>query len=130
MTDSVPADRAVPGPELAGPADPADWLTLPDVAERLDVSISKVHQMIRDRELIAVRRDGVRRIPADLVANRTVLKHLPGVLNLLADAGYDDEAALRWLYQPDDTLPGATPAAALAGDQAREVKRRAQALGF
>ncbi|MFC3500474.1 Rv2175c family DNA-binding protein [Micromonospora krabiensis] len=129
MTESVPADQAATGPDLAGPADAAGWLTLPDVAERLDVSISKVHQMIRDRELLAVRRDGVRRVPADLVANRTVLKHLPGVLNLLADAGYDDEAALRWLYEPDDTLPG-TPAVALGGDQAREVKRRAQALGF
>ncbi|MDG4796514.1 Rv2175c family DNA-binding protein [Micromonospora sp. WMMD1082] len=127
MTESVPAEGAVPGP---GPADPAAWLTLPDVAERLDLPISKVHQMVRDRELIAVRRDGVRRIPADLVANRTVLKHLPGVLTLLADAGYDDEAALRWLYETDDTLSGRTPATALAGDQAREVKRRAQALGF
>ena len=114
VTEPVPADQAAPGLELAGPTDPADWLTLPDVAERLDVSISKVHQMIRDRELMAVRRDGVRRIPADLVANQTVLKHLPGVLNLLADNGYDDEAALRWLYEPDDTLPGATPAAALS----------------
>ncbi|MBQ0994496.1 helix-turn-helix domain-containing protein [Micromonospora sp. H61] len=129
VTEPVP-DQAAPGLELAGPTDPADWLTLPDVAERLDVSISKVHQMIRDRELLAVRRDGVRRIPADLVANQTALKHLPGVLNLLADNGYDDEAVLRWLYEPDDTLPGATPAAALSGDQAREVKRRAQAQGF
>ncbi|WP_433529211.1 Rv2175c family DNA-binding protein [Micromonospora sp. CA-263727] len=127
MTDSVPAEGTVPE---AGPADAAGWLTLPDVAERLDVPISKVHQMIRDRELIAVRRDGVRRIPADLVANHTVIKHLPGVLTLLADAGYDDEAALRWLYEPDESLPGRTPAAALAGDQAREIKRRAQALGF
>ncbi|MFI6241341.1 Rv2175c family DNA-binding protein [Micromonospora sp. NPDC050795] len=129
MTEPVP-DQAAPGLELAGPTDPAGWLTLPDVAERLDVSISKVHQMIRDRELLAVRRDGVRRIPADLVANQTVLKHLPGVLNLLSDNGYDDEAVLRWLYEPDDTLPGATPAAALSGDQAREVKRRAQAQAF
>ncbi|MGC5031992.1 Rv2175c family DNA-binding protein [Micromonospora sp. DT229] len=127
MTDSVPTDNAAPG---TTPAGPTDWLTLPDVAERLDLTISKVHQRIRDRELIAVRRDGVRRIPTDLVANDTVLKHLPGVLNLLADAGYDDEAALRWLYEPDPTLPGGTPATALAGDQAREVKRRAQALGF
>ncbi|MGK5442964.1 Rv2175c family DNA-binding protein [Micromonospora sp. URMC 105] len=126
MTDSVPADQA----SGAAPAGPTDWLTLPDVAERLDLSITKIHQMIRDRELIAVRRDGVRRIPADLVANKTVLKHLPGVLNLLADAGYDDEAALRWLYQPDDTLTGGTAAATLGGDHAREVKRRAQALGF
>ncbi|MEU4678047.1 Rv2175c family DNA-binding protein [Micromonospora sp. NPDC023737] len=129
MTESLPADRAAASPDQAGPADATGWLTLPDVAERLDVSISKVHQMVRDRELLAVRRDGVRRVPADLVANHTVLKHLPGVLNLLADAGYDDEAALRWLYEPDDTLPG-TPAVALGGDQAREVKRRAQALGF
>lgn len=108
---------------------PGDWLTLPDVAERLGVSISRVHQMIRDHQLIAVRRDGVRQVPAELVANQTVRKHLPGVLTLLHDAGYDDEAALRWLYEPDDTLPG-TPAAALGGDRAREVKRRAQALGF
>jgi hypothetical protein len=120
VTDSRPADP---------PADPAGWLTLPDVAARLEVTISRVHQLIRDRELIAVRRDGVRRIPAELVANRTVRKHLPGVLTLLADAGYDDEAVLRWLYQPDDSL-GGTPAAALGGDRAREVKRRAQALGF
>ncbi|MDG4765200.1 Rv2175c family DNA-binding protein [Solwaraspora sp. WMMD406] len=102
---------------------------MPDVAERLEVSISKVHQMIRDRELLAVRRDGVRRVPAELVANRTVRKHLPGILTLLHDAGFSDEETLRWLYRPDDSLPG-TPAAALGGDRAREVKRRAQAEGF
>jgi hypothetical protein len=109
--------------------EPTGWLALPDVAERLDVPVNRVHQMIRDRALIAVRRDGILRIPAELVANRTVLKHLPGVLTLLHDAGYNDEEALRWLYQPDDSLPG-TPAEALGGDKATEVKRRAQALGF
>lgn len=129
MSESLPAGRPAVDPDLPGPADPAGWLTLPDVAERLDVSISKVHQMIRDRELLAVRRDGVRRVPGELVANDIVLKHLPGVLRLLDDAGYNDEEILRWLYLEDDTLPG-TPAAALGGDQAREVKRRAQALGF
>lgn len=115
------------GPDL--PVEPSGWLTLPEVAARLNVSISKVHQMIRDRELLAVQRDGVRYVPSELVANPTVRKHLPGVLTLLHDAGYSDEEALRWLYQPDDSLPG-TPASALGGGQAREVKRRAQALGF
>jgi hypothetical protein len=105
------------------------WVNLPDVAERLEVPITKVHQMIRDRQLIAVRRDGVLRIPAELVAGRHVIKHLPGVLTLLHDAGYNDEETLRWLYTPDDTLPG-TPAVALNGDAATEVKRRAQALAF
>jgi hypothetical protein len=109
--------------------EPAEWLTLPDVAERLNVPITKVHQMVRESALIAVRRDRVLRIPADLVAGPTVLKHLPGVLTLLHDAGYNDEEALGWLYTPDDSLPG-TPAVVLNGDLAREVKRRAQALGF
>jgi hypothetical protein len=108
---------------------PAEWINLPDVAEKLGVSISKVHQMIRDRTLLAVKRDGIRVVPAELVANDIVLKHLPGVLTLLHDAGYNDEQTLRWLYAPDETLDGCG-AAGLGGDRAREVKRRAQALGF
>jgi hypothetical protein len=111
------------------PVEPADWLALPDIAERLDLPITRVHQMLRDHVLLAVRREGSLRVPAELVAGRTVLKHLPGVLTLLHDAGYNDEEALRWLYTPDDTLPG-TPATALDGARATEVKRRAQALGF
>jgi Rv2175c C-terminal domain of unknown function len=108
--------------------EPAEWLTLPDIAERWNMPITRVHQLISERGLIAVRRDGVLRIPAELVAGDIVRKHLPGVLTLLHDAGFNDEEALRWLYTPDDTLPG-TPAVALNGDRAREVKRRAQALG-
>jgi hypothetical protein len=108
---------------------PADWINLPDVAERLGVSVSKVHQMIRDGALLAVKRDGVRLVPAELVANSTVLKHLPGILTLLHDAGYNDEEALRWLYLPDEDLDG-NAAIGLGGPRAREVKRRAQALGF
>lgn len=109
--------------------EPVEWLTLPDVAEQLGMPVNRVHQLVRERALIAVRREGVLRVPKELVANKTVLKHLPGVLTLLHDAGYSDEEALGWLYEGDETLPG-TPAAALAGDRATEVKRRAQALGF
>ena len=110
-------------------AAPSAWVNLPDASTKLGVSISKVHQMIRDGHLLAVRRDGVRYVPAELVANDTVLKHLPGVLTLLRDAGYNDEEALRWLYEPDKALDG-SPAVGLSGPLAREVKRRAQALGF
>lgn len=110
-------------------AGPVGWLPLPDVAERLGLSISKVNQMVRDGHLLAVKRDGVRVVPAELLANDTVLKHLPGVLTLLRDAGYNDEEALRWLYQPDEALQGSA-ATGLGGPMAREVKRRAQALGF
>jgi excisionase family DNA binding protein len=108
---------------------PTTWLNLSEVAARLEVTVGKVQQMIREGTLLAVRRGGEQQVPAELVANRTVLKHLPGVLTLLHDAGYNDAEALRWLYQRDDTLPG-TPAEALRGGGATEVKRRAQALGF
>ena len=104
-------------------------MPLPDIAEQLDVPITRIHQMIRDRALLAVRRNGVLRVPAELVAGPTVLKNLPGVLTLLYDAEYSNDEMLAWLYTADDSLPG-TPAAALNGDLATEVKRRAQALGF
>ena len=110
-------------------AGPTAWVSLPDVSEKLGISISKVNQMVRDGQLLAVKRDGVRVVPAELLANGTVLKHLPGVLTLLRDAGYNDEQALGWLYEPDKALDG-NAARALGGHQAREVKRRAQALGF
>ena len=109
--------------------EPAEWLTLPDIAEMFDVKITKVHQLINERAMLAVRTGGVLRVPSEFVANDTVRKHLPGVLNLLLDAGYNDEQAMRWLFTDDPSLPG-TPAAALGGPKATEVKRRAQALGF
>ena len=121
MTESVAATARL--------VEPADWVALPDLAEQLDVPITRIHQMVRDRHLLAVRRDGVLRIPVELIATPNVRKHLPGVLTLLHDAGYNDQEALRWLYTTDDSLPG-TPAQALSGPGATEVKRRAQALAF
>jgi hypothetical protein len=111
------------------PVEPTGWLALPDVAERLELPITRVRQLVREGKLLALRQDGVLRVPAELVASPTVLKHLPGVLTLLHDAGYNDEEAFRWLYEADDSLPG-VPAEALGDGRATEVKRRAQALGF
>lgn len=109
--------------------EPIDWLTVPEVAERLGVPVTRVHQLVRDGSLAGVRDGGVLRIPAAFLAGDVVVKGLSGVLTLLRDAGYSDEEAVRWLHTPDDTLPG-TPVQALRGDRGREVRRRAQALGF
>jgi len=48
---------------------------------------------------------------------------------LLRDAGYSAEEILRWLFTAEDSLPG-TPIGALRTNRGREVKRRAQAMGF
>lgn len=106
------------------------WLTLPEVADRLDLGINRVRQLVGERQLLAYRRGENRAlmVPADFVRDGKVLKGLPGVLTLLADARFDDDDALRWLYT-DDNLPG-SPVRALAENRGTEVKRRAQALGF
>jgi excisionase family DNA binding protein len=106
-----------------------EWLTVPDVAERLGVSVSRVHQLLHEGGLAGQREGGVLRVPAGFVRGDAVVKGLSGVLTLLRDGGFDDEAAIRWLHTPDESLPG-TPVEALAADRGREVKRRAQALAL
>ncbi|MFI7234054.1 Rv2175c family DNA-binding protein [Streptomyces cyaneofuscatus] len=105
------------------------WLHLPDIAEKLDVEVTRVRQLIRDGQLIAVRR-GERRtlqVPDAFIDGDKVVKGLSGTLTLLRDDGYSDEEMLEWLFTPDPTLPG-TPAQALSENRGTEVKRRAQAL--
>ena len=111
--------------------DVGQWLTLPEAAERLGTDVGKVRQLLRDRRIVAFRRGEPARleIPAAFVHDGDVLKGLPGLLTLLADAGYDDDEALHWLFTEDPSLPG-TPVQALIENRGGEVKRRAQALGF
>ncbi|MCK9894073.1 Rv2175c family DNA-binding protein [Frankia sp. AgB32] len=106
-----------------------DWLTLPDVAEQLQVPVTRVRQMVRERTLLARREDGVLRIPAEFIQDGAVVKGLTGLLTLLADAGFDDDETLEWLFREDPSLPG-TPVRALNENRGKEVKRRAQALAF
>lgn len=105
------------------------WLTLPDVAERLDVEVTRVRRLIKEGQLIAVRRGEGRtlQVPADFVGAGRIVKGLPGTITLLRDDGFSDEEMLEWLFTEDETLPG-TPTRALKENRGTEVKRRAQAL--
>jgi Rv2175c C-terminal domain of unknown function len=109
----------------------SDWLPLPDVAERLGLDVGKVRRLLQDRYLVATRRGerNVLSVPAALIADGAPLPELRGTLTVLADSGYDDEASLRWLFTPDESLPG-TPVDALRAGRKTEVRRRAQALAF
>jgi len=108
----------------------AEWLSLPEVATRLDLPISRVKQLLRDRKLLAVTRPGGdRAIPAAFLDGDQVVKGLSGTLTVLSDCGFADEEALRWLFTADATLPG-TPIDALNANRGSEVNRRAQALAF
>jgi Rv2175c C-terminal domain of unknown function len=107
-----------------------DWLSVPEVAGRLGLPVSRVKQMLRDRKLVAVQRPGGEfAIPAGFLDGNQVIQGLGGTLTLLFDCGFTETEALSWLFTADDSLPG-TPVQALAAHRRTEVNRRAQALAF
>jgi hypothetical protein len=105
------------------------WLTVPDLAERLDLTPTRVRRLIEDRNLLAIRRDGVLSVPEVFLDEEGPLPELRGTAILLGDSGYSDEEAMRWLLEPEDSL-GVAPIDALIAGRKAEVRRVAQALAF
>lgn len=110
-------------------AESARWLTVPDLVERLGLSPGKVHRLLEDRQLLAVRRDNVLVVPEEFLDGDEPVKDLRGTLILLADDGFSDDEAMRWMLDADDML-GTSPIAALRAGRKAEVRRVAQALAF
>ena len=111
------------------------WLTMPEVADLLQIDVRRVRRLLRDRQLIAVRRPASPGRPAEacvpalLLVDSQLLPELPGTVTLLTDAGFSDEETLRWLFTRDPSLPG-SPIEALRSGRKTEIRRRAQALAF
>ena len=105
------------------------WLTVPELVELLGIPQGKVRRLIEDRALLALRVDGVLKVPASFVDGSEPLHELRGTLMLLADSGYSDEEAMHWLLTEEDSL-GAAPIEALRAGRKAEVRRVAQALAF
>ena len=122
-----------------------EWLTLPDVADRLGEDLAKVRRLVQERRLIAVRRGvpPVLLVPARFLvpghlanpaapgapgsgAAWTVLAALQGTFTVLADVGFSDEQAIGWLFTPREEL-GGTPMDALLAGHKSLVRRLAQA---
>lgn len=119
-----------------------DVLDLPRVAQMLGISVTKVHQHLRDGHLVGVRREGAVVVPKVFFDDTGhVVKSLQGLLVVLHDGGYKDTEIVRWLFTPDPSLTisrdgstarqdNARPVDALHSHQAREVVRRAQAMAY
>lgn len=110
-----------------------DWLTIPDIAERLGLPLASVRKLVEDRELLA-HRVGERRVvsvPAGFVDDQGPLHALKGTFTVLADGGMSDTEILRWLHTPDDTLPVAgSPLDSIRAGFKTEVRRRAMEEAF
>ncbi len=118
-------------PELAELLAGEELLTLKEVAEKLDLPITRVFDLLNARKFIAWRdTEGQRLVPeAFFNAKGVISKHVSGVITVLSDNGWGDNEILAHLFTEDESLPG-RPIDALHGHLAREVIRRAQASAF
>ncbi|HEY8754229.1 MAG TPA: Rv2175c family DNA-binding protein [Arthrobacter sp.] len=108
-----------------------EWLPLPDVAQLLDISITRVHGLIDERALAALRVGDrrIRSVPAAFIQDGQPVDSLKGTIVVLADAGYSDEDLIVWLFTADDSLRG-RPIDALREGRKTEIRRRAQTLAW
>ncbi|MEV7636056.1 Rv2175c family DNA-binding protein [Pseudarthrobacter enclensis] len=108
-----------------------EWLPLPDVAQMLNVSITRVHSLIDDHALVALRvgERKIRSVPAEFIQDGQLVDSLKGTIVVLADAGYSDEDLIVWLFTPDESLRG-RPIDALREGRKTEIRRRAQTLAW
>ena len=110
-----------------------EWLTVPDIGERMGLRLSDVRQLIEDRQVLAVRIGprNVLSVPSKFFNEDGPLPELPGTFTVLGDSRMTDAQILRWLFTPDDTLPvqGSPMDALLAGFKT-EVRRRAMEAAY
>lgn len=123
------------GPDLGAELDAqlddvvGDWLTLPDLAERIGIDFGRARRLVRDRHVVAVRHgeNSVWQVPAGFVQDGEVIPTLRGTIVLLTDAGFKDHEIILWLFEHDESL-GLPPIEALRAGRRAEVRRVAQAL--
>lgn len=105
-----------------------EWLTIPDVAERLQIPLGKVRRLVEEHNLITVRINGVQQVPAHLIMeDGETLPSLRGTVVVLLDSGLTLDAAVEWLYTPHESLES-TPMNSLLKGRKSEVRRAAQVL--
>ncbi|NLW99611.1 MAG: excisionase family DNA-binding protein [Actinomycetales bacterium] len=109
------------------------WLTVPEIAERLGVTLARVRQMIEDREVLAARVGDNRAIaaPEAFFDDDGPLPALKGTFTVLSDGGMDDQEILEWLFTPDASLPApGAPIDNLRAGFKTEIRRRAMELAL
>ncbi|WP_243075237.1 Rv2175c family DNA-binding protein [Microbacterium sp. SS28] len=113
-------------------ADPAprletDWLSLPELVEVLDEPLGRVRRLLDEFHLIGSRRHGALKVPAVFIVDGHPLSSLRGTVFVLHDAGFDDDEAIDWLLETDDSI-GTAPIEALLAGRKSEVRRVARGL--
>lgn len=105
------------------------YFTIPELVERFSLTPGKVHRLIEDNYLAAVRVDGVLKVPAEFVQGNQPLPPLRGTLLVLLDAGFSRDESIDWLFAVNEEL-GERPIDSLMAGRKSAVRRATQALAF
>ncbi|WP_368502594.1 Rv2175c family DNA-binding protein [Corynebacterium sp.] len=117
--------------DVAGLLADEKLLSMEEMAERLNLPVTRVFDLLNARKFIAWRNEKGHRFVPEAFFNEkgAISKYVSGAITVLSDGGFSDPEILAHLFTEDDSLPG-RPIDALHGHLAREVIRRAQALAF
>jgi hypothetical protein len=107
----------------------AQWLSVPDVCERLGLTPGRVHRLVEERALLGMKIDGVFKIPELFLMGDEPLGDLRGTAVVLLDGGFSDTDAVEWLLSANESL-GVAPIDALRAGRKTEVRRLAQTLAL
>lgn len=111
------------------------WLSVPEAAQALGVKQRDVRNMLADRKLIAIRRGESNALAISTLTiverdgDHVILPSLRGTLVTLADGGFSDDEAWRWLTEVEPEL-GERPIDALRSGRVHAVRRIAAMLAF
>ncbi|WP_124054922.1 Rv2175c family DNA-binding protein [Arcanobacterium ihumii] len=112
-----------------------NWLSIPEVADLLELRQRDIRSMLNEKKLIAVRRgeNNALSIHPDLFVSTEgsthILKPLRGTLIALSDAGFSDDEAMEWLLRPEPEL-GDSPLECLRTGNIHAVRRAISTLIF
>lgn len=110
------------------PETPAiEWLTMPDLVEVLDESVGRVRRLIAEQFLVGSTRNGAFAVPSLFIVDSRPLASLRGTVIVLADAGFNDDEIIDWLFTQQEEL-GRTPISALLAGHKSPVRRIARTL--
>jgi len=105
------------------------WLTVPDVAERLNTIPGKVRRLIEERALLGKKMREFSVSPNRSSPKGEPLKDLGGTVVVLLDGGFSEDEAVEWLLTHHEGL-GVTPVEAIRWGRKTEVRRVAQVLAL
>lgn len=108
-------------------------MSIPEVAEALDIRLRDVRELISDKRLLATRLTGPLSVSSDQLVDEggrwTLLGNLRGTLTLLSDSGFTEEESEAWLGREHAEL-GESPMVALRNGRHRAVRRVIAGLAF